>query len=148
MGRLLGALATAAALLALLLSLAACSRPDSILLVEVAGSETLAPTQFNVVVVAGLDMRAFKVPSQPVAPLSLPTSFSIELDHAVTAPVTVQVEAFGSAGESLGSGTTVQEHIAIGGQTIISVFITSGGASAAAPAGGAGAAGGLDAAAD
>jgi hypothetical protein len=123
----------------------------------VAGSELLQPAQFQVVVIAGLDMRAFVVPSQPVAPLSLPTSFSIELDHSVTAPVTVQVEAFDQGRNSIGCGTTVQEHIQIGGQTIIAVFLdqcggaggAGGGGGSTGGAGGGGAAGGdLDAGAD
>ena len=75
-----------------LLSSAACQRDDSFLLVEVAGNLTLAPAQLRATVVVGLRSSTFFVPPEPAA-ISLPTSFTVELDRSITGPVIVIVEA-------------------------------------------------------
>lgn len=145
-----------------LLTGAACQRPDSILLIEVASPAEIHPTQFRVTITSGLVSRALAVPDEPTVPMTLPISFSVELDQSRTAPVTVSIEAFDDQASIVGCGSTVQRHIQLGGQTIISVvmdpfcgagpLLPDGGAEAGAGAGdgGGGGDGGvdLDAAAD
>jgi hypothetical protein len=102
---------------------AACTRPDSILLVEVATLAEMHPTQFRVTVTSGLQSRALVVPPQPVAPMTLPISFTVDLDRSRTAPVTVAIEAYDDQQSVIGCGTTVQRHIEIGGQTVMTVWM-------------------------
>lgn len=108
-----------------LLAVAACQRDDSILLVEVAGDVTLMPSQLSVVVTAGGKVRGLLVPPTPTA-ITLPTSFTVELDRSITGPVTIAVEALDVYGYVLATGTTTQIHINAGGQTIMTVTIGSG----------------------
>jgi hypothetical protein len=112
----------------------ACHRPDSILLVEVAGDETLMVAQLQATVTVGAETRSFGVPPTPTA-ISLPASFSVELANNLTGPVTVHVDAFDGASNVLGSGDTTQDHINPGGQTIITVTIASAVALAASTTG-------------
>ena len=125
--RLLPLLLLAAALAA---GGAACRRPDSILLIEVATIVELHPTQFRVTVTSGLQSRALVVPPDAGAPMTLPISFTVELDRSRTAPVTVAIEAFDDQQSIIGCGTTVQRHIEIGGETVMTVWMdpTCGGA--------------------
>src|SRR5882724_10270300 len=106
-------------LVGLLLASGACKPSDSILLVEVAGAATLMPFQFSVTVTAGLDARNFLVPLAPPAagqPISLPASFTIALDRSRTGPITVSIDALDASGSPIGFGTTMMQHIQIGGQ--------------------------------
>lgn len=113
---------TAFAIVASLASAAACQRDDSFLLIEVAGDLTLAPAQLGVTVTVGLRERWFSVPPEPAA-ISLPTSFTVELDRSITGPVTVAVAAYDSAGTLIASGETTQAHINTGGHTIVAVTL-------------------------
>jgi hypothetical protein len=115
--RLLPLLALAA------LALGACSRPDSILLIEVATLADMHPTQFRVTVTAGLQSGALAIPPDAGAPMTLPISFTVDLDRSRTAPVTVAIEAFDDQQSVIGCGTTVQRHIEIGGQTVMTVWM-------------------------
>jgi len=107
----------------LLLPTAACQRDDSFLLVEVAGDLTLAPTQLRTTVIVGFASTTFFVPPEPAA-ISLPTSFTVELDRSITGPVIVIVEALDVYGVTLAQGETTQAHINTGGQTIVAVTLT------------------------
>jgi hypothetical protein len=130
---------------ALLLGPGGCKKPDTILLIEVAGPTSLNASQFRVTVTAGLDARAFLVPPMPrVAgdPIGLPTSFSLGLDRSRTGPITVSIDALDVDQSPLGFGTTMQEHIVIGGQTVITVFLMEGAPPDTGPDGGAGGTGG------
>jgi uncharacterized membrane protein YgcG len=138
-------------LLSVLAASAACRRPDSVLLIEVAGSLALQPTQFRVVITTGLESRTLQVPPAPGGPFTLPVSFSIELDRSRTGPVTIAVDAFDASQSTIACGDTMQQHIEIGGQTIIAVILdtscgggtgVTGGTGGAAGAGGAGGQGG------
>ena len=104
------------------LAAAACQRDDSILLVEVAGDLTLMPVQLSVTVTAAGTYRAFLVPPTPTT-ISLPTSFTVELDRSITGPVTIAIDAFDGGGYIVASGATTQTHISPGGQTIVTVTI-------------------------
>ena len=106
----------------LLLSTAAYQRDDSFLLVEVAGDLTLAPAQLRATVVVGLRSNTFFVPPEPTA-ISLPTSFTVELDRSITGPVTVIVEALDAYGLALAQGETTKAHINTGGDTIVVVTL-------------------------
>jgi hypothetical protein len=111
------------ALLAAVALLAACEQGGSILLVEVAGDLTLMPAQLSVAVTAGgIDHPPFRVPPAPTV-ISLPTSFTVELDRSITGAVTIAIDALDGYGYVVASGTTTQSHIASGGQTIIVVTL-------------------------
>jgi hypothetical protein len=115
-----------AALLPVLLAtvVGGCRRADSYLLVEVAGDLSLMPAQFQVAVDCRKPMlsRVFNIPEAPTA-ITLPASFSIELDRNIIGPVVVYVAAVDVNGGLLGSGQTRQEHIKVGDDTIISVWL-------------------------
>ena len=116
---MMGTLAGAAAL-------AACQQVDSILLVEVGGDLTLMPTQLLVTLTAGgqTHMPSF-VPPTPTS-ITLPTSFTVELDRSITGPVTIRVDAFDNMSSVIASGSTTQTYINTGGQTIIAVTLVDG----------------------
>jgi hypothetical protein len=101
---------------------AACQRDDSILLVEVAGDLTLTAAQLTVTVTANGSSRLLVVPPKPTT-ISLPTSFSVELDRSITGPVSIAIDAVDDAGYVLASGATTQTHINTGGETIIAVIL-------------------------
>jgi hypothetical protein len=103
---------------------AACQRDDSILLVEVAGDLTLMPAQLTVTVTANGSSHLLFVPPAPTT-ISLPTSFSVELDRSITGPVTIAIDALDESGTVLTSGATTQTHINAGGDTIIAVMLAS-----------------------
>ena len=105
--------------------LAACQRADSILLVEVGGDLTLMPAQLSVTVTAGGRSHNFPVPPAPTT-ISLPTSFTVELDRSITGPVTVAIDALDGSGSVVASGTATQTYINAGGQTIVAVTIGPG----------------------
>lgn len=101
---------------------AACQRDDSILLVEVFGDLALMPAQLAVTVTANGTSHVLYVPPAPTT-ISLPTSFSVELDRSITGPVTIAIDALDAEGSVLASGATTQTHINPGGQTIIAVML-------------------------
>jgi hypothetical protein len=116
-----------AALFVVLLAAASggCRRPNSYLLVEVAGDLRLVPEQFQVAVDCYNPRRSqkvFNIPPDPW-PITLPASFSIELDRDVIGPVIVYVSALDGSGGFLGAGQTRQEHIKVGDDTIITVWL-------------------------
>jgi hypothetical protein len=112
--------------LAGVLAATACQRDDSILLVEVSGDLTLVPSQLSVTVMADGRSRALAVPRDPGA-ISLPTSFTVELDRSITGPVTIVIDALDGNMTVVASGATTQTHIIPGGQTIIAVTLVSAG---------------------
>jgi hypothetical protein len=114
-------LAAVAGLAALVFS-PACQRDDSFLLVEVAGDLMLAPVQMRVTVIVGQRSTTLSVPPEPAA-ISLPTSFTVELDRSITGPVIVYVEAFDAVGTLIALGETTQTHINTGGETIVAVTL-------------------------
>jgi hypothetical protein len=110
-------------MLAVVALLAGCEQGGSILLVEVAGDLTLMPAQLTVAVTAGgTAHEPFPVPPAPTA-ISLPTSFTVELDRSITGAVTIAIDALDGYGYLVASGATTQSHIASGGQTIIVVTL-------------------------
>ena len=104
------------------LATAACQRDDSILLVEVSGDLTLVPSQLSVNVTAEGVSHGLSVPPVPTY-ISLPTSFTVELDRSITGTVTIAIDALDGNGYVLASGTTTQTHINAGGETIIAVTL-------------------------
>ena len=117
------------------LALPGCHRADSILLVEVAGDETLMVAQFQVTLTVEGQPRMLTIPPSP-GTITLPASFSVDLDESLMGPVSIHVDAFDGGGGLLGSGDTTQDHINVGGQTIITVTLGTGMALAAPDAGG------------
>jgi len=110
------------AIVAALLAPAGCQRDDSFLLVEVAGDLMLAPAQLRTTVIVGYRSSTFFVPPEPTA-ISLPTSFTVELDRSITGPVTVIVEALDAYSLAIAQGETTQAHINTGGETIVVVTL-------------------------
>jgi hypothetical protein len=109
-----------------------CHRADSVLLVEVAGDTMLQVAQLRATITVGTTTRMLTVPATPAA-ITLPTSFSVELDRSLTGPVTVSIDAYDTTTALVGSGQTTQEFINVGGDTIVVVTL---GTTAAAPAAG------------
>jgi hypothetical protein len=113
-------------LVALVIGLAACQAPDSILLVEVSGDLTLMPAEMDVTITAGGQTRGpILVPPSPT-PFTLPTSFTVELDRSITGPVTIEIVVFDGNGYVVAHGTATQTYIDTGGQTIVSVTLITG----------------------
>jgi len=107
-------------------ALAACHRGDSILLVEVAGDLSLTPTSLNVTVQPSqAGDRTFMVAPKDGAAITLPVSLSVEMAPSLTGPVTVEVDAI-EGGLVIASGTTSQQEIDVGGQTIVVVTLMEG----------------------
>lgn len=107
------------------MAFAACQRDDSVLLVAVSGDLGVMPAQLSVTITAGGRMPpAFSVPPAPTS-ISLPTSFTVELDRSITGPVTVAIDALDTNGYVVASGATMQRHINNGGETIIAVMLES-----------------------
>ena len=104
---------------------AACQRDDSILLVEVAGD---LDADAGAAVGDGdggrpIARAAWCRPTPTT--ISLPTSFTVELDRSITGPVTIAIDALDGDGYVVASGATTQTHINTGGQTIIAVTLGS-----------------------
>src|SRR5262249_27273528 len=112
-------------LLGLLLVPAGCKKTDTILLVEISGPvrEDLIPFQFLVTISTNIETRSLDVPETPHATI-LPASFSVALDRAHMGPITISITGRDEASRPILEGTTTQEHIVIGGQTIIPVMLT------------------------
>jgi hypothetical protein len=116
----------------------ACHRSDSILLVEVAGDLTLHPATLQVTVTAGSDTRSLQIPSTAGAAIDLPASFSLELSPSLTGPISISIEADDAAGFVIGRGSTTQEDIDVGGQTVVAVSLVAVSGAGAGDAGDAG----------
>jgi hypothetical protein len=105
---------------------AACHRGDSILLVEVAGDLSLAPTSLNVTVQPSqAGYRTFMIAPKDGAAITLPASLSVEMAPTFTGPLTVEVDAI-EGSVVIASGTTTQQEINVGGQTIVVVTLVGG----------------------
>jgi hypothetical protein len=120
--------ATTLRLLALLwlgLGAAGCKQSDTVLLVTVYGPSSLKATQLSVTVTAGIDARNILVPATPGDVIPLPASFTISLDRSHMGPITISIDALDSSG-TIGFGTTMMQHIQIGGQTDIAVMLMEG----------------------
>jgi hypothetical protein len=107
----------------------ACKQPDSILLIEVSGPTDIMAVQFYVTVAVDTyhTTEAFYVPATPMPSdhtIVLPASFTIELDSSHSGPIAITIEARDAEKSPLGSGSTMQQHIELGGQTIIPVTLT------------------------
>jgi hypothetical protein len=106
-------------------ALVACHKSDSILLVEVAGDPSLHPVALQVAVTVGAQTRSLAVPSVPGPAITLPASFSVELDPSLTGPIAVSVEATDASGFVIARGTASQQNIDVGGQTILTVALAA-----------------------
>jgi hypothetical protein len=120
-------------LLGLLLAPTGCKQSDSILVIYVAGprSDEFVPVQLRVNVTAGSDgdTRSFLIPPVVAADpdtINLPASFTLALDRSHMGPIIVSIDALAANHQTVGSGTTMEDHIQIGGQTLISVMLTEG----------------------
>jgi len=115
------------AAVALLATSTSCAKQETVLLIEVAGPASITPSQFDVMVTAGLDTRAFMVPPVPEpqgSEITLPASFTISLDSSRTGPITVSIDAVDVDQSPVGYGTTMMQHIVLGGQTVLEVMLS------------------------
>lgn len=113
---------------ALVLGLAACHRADSLLLVEVAGDNNLQARSLAVTVtIHDRQKPTFQIPKDPSAAITFPASFSVEVDRSETGPVTIALSAFDDGGNMIAAGETTQQHINVGGETVIAVNIAAPG---------------------
>jgi hypothetical protein len=124
---------------------AGCTKSDTILLIEIYGPFALEPWQFLATITAGNDAKSFYIPPER-HPSPLPQSFSVALDRSHTGPMTVTIQAYDERFIEIANGTTVQQHIVIGGQTVIAVELTESGVPGLPDAGAGDGAAGQDAA--
>jgi hypothetical protein len=119
-------------------ALAGCSHNNSLVLVEVgAGNAPLdGVVQLRVTMSVGMRSKAFMVPPVPGAPISFPASFLVEIDPFINGTITISVEGLDSAATPIASGTTVQDHFEISGQTVITVVLSVPGGPVGADGGG------------
>ena len=105
-----------------------CHHPQSVLLVEVAGDLYLTPASFSVTITpARTAPRSFFITPQSAGAITLPASFTVELSGTITGPATVEIEALDPLGYVLASGTTTQQDLNVGGQTIVVVTLVDAG---------------------
>lgn len=110
-----------------------CSKPDTILLVNVdADPSVTGVTQLKVRVLIGQAVSQFFAPMNPGAPISFPTSFTVEVARSNSGPVNVTVTAMGSDGKTA-MGTTNLPALDVGNENVISVHL---GVAATMPDGG------------
>ena len=119
-------------------ALAGCAHNDSLLLVEVAaGNPPLnGVVQLRVTMSVGMRSKVFLVPPAPGAPISFPASFLVEVDPFINGTITISVEGLDSSATPIASGTTVQDHFQISGQTIIPVVLSAPGGAVGIDGGG------------
>jgi hypothetical protein len=119
-------------LLALGLLAGACKQPDSILFVTVFGPIDLMPNQLSVNVTVG-DGETHNIlvsHTDPTETIGFPASFTIALSSSLNGPITISINAnlvqTDGSFETKGFGTTMMQHIHLGGQTDIAVQLMEG----------------------
>jgi hypothetical protein len=111
-----------------------CTKPSTVLLVEVEGPTYVRPNQLRVTVTAGIDARVIMVPAVPLEDghqMQFPTSFTISLDQSYAAPIGIRIDALDKNVDGVQapidySGMTTYQHVEIGGQTVVTVLLTEG----------------------
>ncbi|HXJ20094.1 MAG TPA: hypothetical protein VMT03_07665 [Polyangia bacterium] len=106
---------------------ASCHRPNSVLLVEVAGDLNLTPFALSVTVTAPRTAERTFYISPPSGVVSLPASFTVELPGTIVGPVTVAITAIDPLGLIVASGTATRQDLDVGGQTILVVTLVDTG---------------------
>ncbi len=129
---LLSARRFASALLALAL-VAGCPKSDTVLFVTMEGTVT-GITQLKVNVTAGGRMKAIDVPSTP-ALITLPTTFTIEMDAGVMGAVALAVEARDAGQNVVARGMGNIASVVAGERNDITIGLSSQPAAPAAPTG-------------
>ena len=121
-----------------------CSKPDTILLVNVdADSSLTGVTQLKVRVLIGAAVNQFSVPATPGGPITFPTSFTVEIARSNFGAVNVTVTAMGNGKTAM--GTTSLPALDVGNENVISVHL---GVPATTPDGGVDSGTGVDAGVD
>lgn len=85
-------------------SLAACAKPDTVLIVQVEGN-VAGIRQLDVEIEVGGEIHKLLVPGIPEA-IALPTNFSVQVPRELGGALRITVSALGAEGESLGAGTS------------------------------------------
>ncbi len=93
---------------------AACTSPDSVVLVQVRGAVAVPIRQLAVEATVGGQTRSLRVPDQPAAPFFLPTNFSLQIPRAVSGSLRVAVTAFDEGGRTIGTGSGTLPELAVG----------------------------------
>jgi len=100
-----------------------CSKPNTVLLVNVLDdSGTLtAVTQLKVRVLVGTAVSQFSVPTAPGGPITFPTSFTVEIDRSNSGAVNVSVMAM--SGSKTVSGTANLGMLDVGKENVVTVHL-------------------------
>jgi len=100
-----------------------CSKPNTVLLVNVLDdSGTLtAVTQLKVRVLVGTAVHQFSVPTVAGGPIAFPTSFTVEIDRSNMGAVNVNVMAM--SGTKTVSGTANLGMLNVGSENVITVHL-------------------------
>jgi len=102
---------------------ASCTKPDTVLLVNVADdSGTLTGvTQLKVRVLIGEAVSQFNVPTTAAGPISFPTTFTVEIARSNSGAVNVTVSAM--AGGKSATGAASLDAISIGSENVVTVHL-------------------------
>lgn len=99
-----------------------CSKPDTILLVNVDADPSLTGvTQLKVRVLIGAAVNQFSVPATPGSPITFPTSFTVEIARSNFGAVNVTVTAMGNGKTAM--GTTSLPALDVGNENVINVHL-------------------------
>jgi hypothetical protein len=120
----------------ILLALAGCRAPDTVVLVYVRGTTPRPIVQLEVAASVGEAARSLKVPASPGATIFLPTSFSLQIPREQIGAFTVTVTALDEAGAPMLSGTSAIPELAIGQETPTTVELGGSDDAGAPPDGG------------
>jgi hypothetical protein len=119
------------ALLALAFACLGCKQSSSILFVTVGAPVSVKAVQLGVTVLfpgnppgENISVPSMKLPDGE--PINWPASFTISVDRSYLPPVMISINAYDSSNSIVGYGTTVMQHIYIGGQTDIPVMLMEG----------------------
>lgn len=125
----LRSLSRAVGLLALGLAWVGCKQPDSILFVTVSAPLSVLAVQLGVTVTVGGVTENIAVPTAKLTggeTINWPASFTIAVDQSYSPPIIVSINAYDDGGSIVGFGTTMMQHIHLGGQTDIAVQLMEG----------------------
>ncbi len=99
-----------------------CSKPDTILLVNVdADSSLTSVSQLKVRVLVGETVSQFSVPTTPAGPITFPTSFTVQIARSNFGAVNVTITATG--GGKTAMGTTSLPSLDVGNENVVNVHL-------------------------
>src|SRR3954470_3789073 len=107
--------------------LSGCSPSDTVVLANVESTVPLVGIhRLHVTLKVGGKTRILDIPQQPV-PITLPTSFTVQLGRSLGGRLDVTVEARDGAGAALASGSRAIADLTQGQQNTVTIDLTAGG---------------------